>query len=74
MSKMIILSESGFNTGQTFDEICDEIEAAGFDSPRELGYLESETQFYGADYARSTLLDEGEVWDEDAPYWMVTLK
>lgn len=68
---MIILRESGFNTGQSFDEICAEIEEAGLDSPREMGYTEAETRFYGAVYARSALLDEGEEWDTDAPYWEV---
>jgi len=65
----IKLSESGFDTGMTFDQVCDEIEAAGYDSPRELGYTEEETTFYGADYARSELLDPGETWETEACYW-----
>jgi hypothetical protein len=65
----VILSESGYNTGLSYDEACAEVEAAGYDSPRQLGYSADEVTWVGAEYARSELLDPGETWDSDAPYW-----
>ena len=63
------LSESGYDTGLTFDEVCELIENEGQLSPREVGHTPDETTFVGSEYAKSSgLLDDGEIWG-DAPYW-----
>lgn len=68
-NRNIVLRESGHDTGMDFDEVCEGLEGEGFWSPRELGHNADSTIFFGAEYAKSELLDPGETWNTDLPYW-----
>ena len=66
------LNESGYDTGMSFDKVCDQLDAAGLDSPRSLDYTEDQVIWYGYDYAKAIGdIEDGDGYPEDVPYWFV---
>ena len=65
------LSESGYDTGLTFEEACKLLEEVGLDSPRDFGYTEEEVTWLGDDYIR---YKEDHNWPEGVPYWYVSAR
>ena len=62
-------SESGFDSGLSFEEACKMVKEAGLDTPQDSGYTEQEVTWLGSEYARST---QDAQWPEGVPYWYVT--
>jgi len=64
-------SESGYDTGLTFEETCKLVKEAGMDTPKDFGYTEEEVTWLGDDYTRSV---EDAEWPKGVPYWYVSAK
>ncbi len=66
----IILNESGYDTGMTFEEYAVEAAKHG-DDPRDWSQNIDDFSFVGTDYAKNdpNWSDEAEGWPEDLPLW-----
>jgi hypothetical protein len=66
----VVLRESNYDTGMTYDEAEAQVRAAGYDAPSDFGYDPADCDWFGPDYARSAYESD---WDEDTLYWIYKL-
>jgi len=66
----IIYRESGYRTDFTWETANQALRAAGLDAPADLGHTETETRWYGPEYAQAT---EDPEWPDNTPYWFVSV-